>query len=214
MTTLHQSDIRQRLARYLDRRVTPRHLEGKPDALRDEIEAIARKVARAAPSADALPDWWQAFTDYLDEHCSTRAWPSVAEVSAACKAAGSGMPVRNLTGDAHPDDARSPYERDARRMKAGEPVGEQALWGRAAVYIQRNGLIDPDTMRRYRRAYYAEMVRLWGEDVAKTTLDAMRLRQRAAEEAYDQHQNRSAHRANMDGQPWQPDMRISFPADL
>lgn len=78
--------IANNLQRYLSRKSVPTSLQGKQAAQMDEIAALAAAVARYCPKdGSVLLRWWQAVTDTLDESISHRAWPTVEEISKACK---------------------------------------------------------------------------------------------------------------------------------
>jgi hypothetical protein len=52
------------------------------------------------------------------------------------------------------------------RMAAGEPVGEGYLYGSDAVELIAQGLVDQDTMRKYRSAAYFNRKSIYGHDAA------------------------------------------------
>lgn len=207
MSSLHQSDVKAKLARYLERRVMPRHLEGKADATRDELDAMVHRIARAAPAADRLPAWWQRFTDRLDEIATTRAWPSVSEVISAARAAGEGAPLRDMTGDGNPD-ALFEHRRAARKIKAREPIGDSWLWGRNAVVLLANGLVDAEDIDDLRRMLRRQMVAMWGDEPTDRIIADLDKRHDAARAAYAQHRDRDRYRADTSGMAL-PDKRVA-----
>lgn len=52
------------------------------------------------------------------------------------------------------------------RMAAGEAVGEGYLYGHDAVELWARGLVDVDTMKKYRSAAFFKRKDLYGHDAA------------------------------------------------
>lgn len=162
--SLHVVDVKRRLVRFLQRKETPAWLRAE-QAQADEIEALVAAVVRRAPhDPQALADWWARMEAALDERCGRR-WPAardIAAVAAECGAPEAPGPVRS----ARETDVSDPAELAAGRMRAGEPVGEGWLYGIGACEIVARGLVDRDTMQRYRTGAYRARRALLGEDAA------------------------------------------------
>lgn len=157
--SLRNAEISQLLTRWLDRYSCPSHLREKPTAAQAEAEALAAVLTRFAPQSDYQPFVSRVFST-LDFQMKTRAWPTVAELGAICAA------VRKDTAKAiGPDDAADmrPEAITARAMKAGRPVGESWLYGRQAVAMIAAGLIDRETMSRYRSGAFLARKAAYGE---------------------------------------------------
>ena len=166
--SLHHHDLRIRLTRFLDRRSVPRRLEDKPQAQADEINALVEALARSAPrDPDALREWWPGFEARIGEAAHS-SWPTIKDVRECAKASLADRPAPE--GEKWKIDSA---ELHARRMKAGEPVGEGWLYGVLACEMISRGLIDRETMERHRKAafwnradaYNEEEARRWEADV-------------------------------------------------
>lgn len=166
MTSLHSADIAARLKRLLARRSVPRRLEGKLEAMADEVAALARRIQRSAPrGAEALADWWPAFEDAIGAKGGP-SWPTeqeIAEALLACRPQTTTAPLGD--GLVSAGDAFS-VGITAARMAKGQGVGEGWLWGRNAVDLERSGLVDAATMRRYRTAAFVARKQAYGEAAA------------------------------------------------
>lgn len=157
---LNQADILSRLRRFLDRRQSPRRVEGKPQAEADEVTALAAAVGRYAPrDADKLAAWWPKFEARLGE-TGTGLWPTEREIRDCATEINKSNPT--VKAEARLD----PHEIAARKMAAGEPVGEGYLYGADAVEMIRRHLVDRETMTRYRSAAYHNRRTAHGEPSA------------------------------------------------
>lgn len=172
--------LRSHLKSYLERRATPRHLEGKPAALAEEVDALSRAVGRFAPR-DGYEEWWPKFIDKMDEGRRVATWPTVGDIKAAAQAVTGPGSVRPANGD-----EINPLEIASGRMKRGEPVGDGYLYGKMAVDLIAAGLVDEDTMKRYRSAWFFNAKRVFGEEKALHMEAELKLRHDAAKEAFRQ----------------------------
>lgn len=162
--SLHEADLKARLTRILDRKRMPRHLDGKDNAQRDEIAALLAVLQRNAPrGADQLAQWWQHFEPILSERCGAF-WPAERDIRDAAKLATKEAPAVAGSPSSGPD--MRPVAITARRMQRGEPVGEDWLWGRNAVELATSGLIDADTVGRYRSGAFLSRKSTYGEEYA------------------------------------------------
>ncbi len=161
MTNLHHSDIAARLKRFLDRRQMPKRLEGKGGAMEDEVRALAAAVAKSAPrDPDRLAAWWPEFEAALGE-TGIGLWPTEREIKEACKSVAVSAPA--LVAVAVEFDT---YRIQAARMERGEAVPEPFLYGTEAVELIRRGLVDRETMGRYRSAAFLSRRDTHGEAAA------------------------------------------------
>jgi hypothetical protein len=150
--SLHDNDLKAKLARFLNRKSPPRLLDGKPDAQADETLALLAVLRRCAPrDPDALQGWWAAFEPALSESCG-RMWPTEKEISAVAREVSAAVLGQRKGG---PDAPRfDPAEQAGRRMANGEPVGESWLYGVCACELIARGLVDRQTMTAYRSGAY------------------------------------------------------------
>lgn len=161
--SLHESDLKARLTRFLGRKAMPRRLEGKPAAMEDEIASLSRVAAKAAPrGAEALASWWPLFEDALSLQCGA-VWPTEKEILSAGRDASKDAPK---VAGALPERDMRPQAIIARRMQAGEPVGEEWLWGASAVLLIAERLVDERTMSGYRSAAFLARSEAYGRDKA------------------------------------------------
>lgn len=171
--------LRTRLRKYIDRRTMPQGFAGNIEAQQAEIAALLAVLSRHAPR-DGLDAWWPRFEAVLGENAKTRAWPSENEIATAAKQA------RPQTSEG----PKEPFKVDAldlnaRRMNAGEAVGDSWLYGHYAVALERSGLVTKTTMRQYRSALYFRFKEVYGEDVARDMERALIARHEIAEKLDD-----------------------------
>ncbi len=158
---LHDADIRARLLRFLDRKQMPKRLDGKGGALEDEIRALVSAILRNAPrSTDRLADWWPLFEASIGEICGGM-WPTEREVRDAAQRANADAP--KVAAEPWSLD---PAEMAAKRMQAGEPVGEEWLYGIGACELAAKRLVTEDQMRAYRSGAFLSRREAYGEESA------------------------------------------------
>lgn len=161
--SLHTADVANRLRGFLDRRTMPRLFEGKPAAIKAEVDALTAAVARYAPQGDALREWWPGFEARLAEANQTRVWPSEGEVKAAAIAGRAPAVAAQLQST--PDEMA--LEIAAKRIAAGEAVGDGFLYGRQALDLERRGMVSPADLRKYRSALYFTLKETYVEAIAR-----------------------------------------------
>lgn len=151
---------------FLGRRYqTPSHLdaEGKLATIRDMAEEINAHIS-ASSNQSALVERVEACFKALRKSYTQRAWPTPAHFSQAISEAN--KVVRQLTGETPSGDARSPDEISAERIKAGELVGDEWVYGRNCVKLLREGLVTQAELRRYRTALYFSAKQIGGKEYA------------------------------------------------
>lgn len=156
------ADIAKHLTCWLDRYAVPLHLRDKPEASQAEAESLLNILCKFAPKIDYLKFLNQVF-DQVDLQAKTRAWPTVAELAAACFNVHKG--AKPLRQQADEPDLRT-VEIVARKMMRGEPVGEENFWGIGAVESIAERLVDEATMRSYRMAAFNNRKSIYGEEAA------------------------------------------------
>ena len=161
--SIRTDTIQNMLERWLDRYSPPRAMAENPQAQTDEIEALLRVLLKYAPGAD-YEGWVNSALDRCAYQMKTRAWPTMGELGAVCadmKKQGFGVAPGQVP--APKDDA----EIIAARMSRGEGVGEGWIYGVAACELAQRGLVDRDTMTRYRSAAYFQRREVYGEAAAR-----------------------------------------------
>ncbi|MDP5216711.1 hypothetical protein Q5Y75_05730 [Ruegeria sp. 2205SS24-7] len=156
--------LTQKITGYLDRKSPPRNLGARAQA--DEMQSLVRCFMRYAPR-DRFEEWWPRFEDRLDEDAKTRAWPTAGEVKAAATAIAGPSSKRPAQGD-----EIDPLDIYAKRMERGEPVPDGCFYGRIAVDMQARGLVNSDTLRKYRSAWYFKLKAQYDEEYARQKEDA------------------------------------------
>lgn len=146
-------------------RYTPRNtLKADPAALQAEITALMRALLRMAPVSGYL-EWLQKVTDNLDRQMKTAAWPTVSEVASSAAFISKGQPQ---SGETRADQWKiDPVAIAAKRMNAGEAVGDDWLYGLNAAKLEQSGLVGDDIFRRYRSAVYFSHKEFYGEEIAR-----------------------------------------------
>lgn len=174
------------LQRYLDRRTMPQGLKDKPGAQRDEAQALVKALLRQAPSK-GYQDWWEDFSERLAEDAQTRAWPTEGEIK---KAAASLRRVSSTT-TVQPGEI-DPLEAAARRINAGESVGDGFIYGIDAVGLVRKHGITYAQLRAYRSAAYFADKATYGEEKAKAREAARIAKHEDAEAAWAEREKERA----------------------
>lgn len=150
--------------RWLDRYSPRRALQQNEQAMKDEVNALMRVVWRMAPKQD-YENWLGKVTNQLDYQMKTSAWPTVAEIGAACSNQNKAQVLNN------PQSVKQvsldPAKIAAKRMNAGEAVGEGWLYGRNCLDMIKGGEVSSDTLRKYRSALYFSAKDTYGEERAK-----------------------------------------------
>jgi hypothetical protein len=146
---------------WLERYSPRRALQGNSEALQAEVKALLRVIKKYAPMNDYL-SWLSRVTEALDFMMKTSAWPTVNEVGSACIA------TNKEAARKAPSEAISldPIEVNAKRMNAGEAVGDGYLYGRDAVTLLRGNHVSLDVMTKYRSALFFSAKDVWGEELA------------------------------------------------
>jgi len=185
--SLHEADIAARLKRFLDRRQAPRRVEGKPQAISDEITALVNAVTRNAPrGSEALAAWWPVFEARLGE-AGSGLWPTEREIKDAAEGATKETP-RGVVDHTPPDDCKM----IAARMEAGLPVGEGWIYGADAVRLIAGRGVTEDVMRAYRSAAFLSRKATYGEDSALAWEAEAKANHERAKEVYRHRQSQPA----------------------
>lgn len=158
---IKQAEIARAFSQWLESYSPPRSIAGKPDAMQREAERLTAVLVKFAPSEGYL-GWVDSVLEQVAYQMKTRAWPTVAEIGAACSNA---RKAGRNDGGPQPT-ALDVYEIAAMRMKSGEAVGEPYLYGREAVEMIARGLIDEATMTKYRSAAFFARKQAHGEESA------------------------------------------------
>lgn len=138
------------LQRYLDRRSMPQGFKDKPAAVRDEIQALVKTLFRLAPVRE-YSDWWDDFSDRLAEDAKTRAWPTQGEMKDAARAIRKAgvQPLRTES-----EWQLDPMKIAAQRIRDGESVGNEWLFGRCCVEMMDAHMITDADLAPYRSALF------------------------------------------------------------
>ena len=163
MTAIRTAEITGLLTRWLERYTPPAQIRENERAQQDEAQALLAVLLRFAPQT-GYGDFVAKAFDQLEYQMKTRAWPTKGELGAVCSNLRKEAPrATDITGNAD----MTAEAITARRMQRGEPVGEGWLYGRAAVELIAAGLVDRETMTRYRSLAFFARKDLYGEAAAK-----------------------------------------------
>ena len=141
--------IRNELMNILGTYAIPKHLEDEKRA-KAEVEGICRLINQKFPN-DTNEDHIRGTMDRamlkLKEAHKSRTWPTAADISAAVSksmySAKSSLPKGN--GTWKPNS----LEINAKRIKAGEPVGQMYIQGKLAERMIREGLVTEEELAPY-----------------------------------------------------------------
>lgn len=170
---LHVHDLTSRLGEYLARRVPPKSFGGDENLKSEQMNEYIRILRRFAPEGDALAAWWRTFADRLSDETDTWAWPSPKDVARAARAAGA--TAKPAGGGWRPDSVQINLD----RLNAGQPIGEDWLWGRNALRLEAAGASRH--VLRQRRVQLAEgMAETHPPDQVRAKLLDLKARHEAA----------------------------------
>lgn len=174
--------ITAKLNDFLRRYKRPDHLD-QSEAL-NELREMAEELNGLMPasfSPEDLAARIDAALRHIRQTYKGRAWPTVSHMVDAMDRVAklSGAPA--IQGADAPKWAMDSMATAARRMNAGEPVGDEWLYGRNAVRLTRSGLVPSDTMRQYRSALYFAAKDATGHDIAVRMEESWRKRHAEAE---------------------------------
>jgi len=141
--------ILSELIKMMQGYATPKHLDTRQKE-EDEARNIVRMLNQKFPK-DTTEDHIRGTMDRamlkLKEAHKSRTWPTAADISAAVSksmsTAKSSLPKGN--GTWKPDS----LEINAKRIKAGEPVGQMYIQGKLAERMVRDGLVTEEELAPY-----------------------------------------------------------------
>ena len=137
------------LAKILEGYATPKHLNTRQKE-EDEARNIVRMLNQKFPN-DTTEDHIRGTMDRamlkLKEAHKSRTWPTAADISAAVSKSMSTAKSSLPKGDAtwKPNS----LEINAKRIKAGEPVGQMYIQGKLAERMVRDGLVTEEQLAPY-----------------------------------------------------------------
>ena len=167
----------------------PSHLDdaGKMERIKDTADAI-NSLTPTSYGHESLNDRCEAIFSAVKRSYGGKEWPSVAFVYDTAKAikpdSGESTPVSSAAWDNGEidDDAMA-----AKRIRAGEPVGDSYIVGAGAVRLISSHEITEDDLVPYRKSLWHSIKTGWGEEIAQARMDDMRSRMFAYEgEMHDQ----------------------------
>jgi len=102
----------------------------------------------------------ERFATAVKRNHDSRQWPTIKKIVGYLKDALKGAPVSFSAAEI------CPFEINAARIKAGQPVGEDWLYGPGAHELIRRGLVSDADMAPRRSGLFFDAKSVWGEDVA------------------------------------------------
>jgi hypothetical protein len=150
----------EKLQAFLDRKAVPASLQNKMGAQAAEVGALMAAINRHAPKErEGLA--WDHIERHLDEKAASRSWPTVNELTEACKQA-----AAHIRSDVS-GMAIDTYAINAERIHNGEPVGDEWLYGRLALELIERRLTTETRLDSYRSGLFFAMRDVWGEEEAR-----------------------------------------------
>lgn len=130
------------------------------EMMAQEIRLISDDINGLIPNMDDEAEfkrWVDGGLDHLRRTYRSRNWPTSAHfidaVTTACKI----RVERGSRKGVETSGGFDPVEINAARMNAGQPVGDQWLYGRQAVALMATGLVSAETLKKYRSGlFFAE----------------------------------------------------------
>lgn len=147
---------------WLERYSPRRHLSDKPDAQQREIDALMALVLRNAPPQGYL-QWFKDLIEILDLSLRTPTWPLVSEIADAC----SKLKTSNYFEQSG-QVRLNRFELTAKRMRAGEAVGEEYLFGSSAFELLGRGYVRSELLTSYRESFFRQLADQYGTARAET----------------------------------------------
>lgn len=137
------------LIKMMEGYAEPRHLNTQKKK-EDEVRNIVRMLNQKFPNdttEDHIRGTMDRATLKLKEAHKSRTWPTAADISAAVSKSMSTSKSSLPSGSAtwKPDS----LEINAKRIKAGEPVGQMYIQGKLAERMVRDGLVTEDELAPY-----------------------------------------------------------------
>lgn len=168
--TYRATEITQTFTRWLERFTPPKQIKDNPRACQDEADALLKVLLRFAPS-EGYRDFLAEVFDRVEIRMETRAWPSKAEIGAACS---------NVRKECHvasdEPKRRGHLEINADRMNRGDAVAETYVFGPDADTLLFRNMVPMPTMQRYRDSHFAALCDVYGRESAVGMMEAMRRR--------------------------------------
>lgn len=146
--------ISDQLHSFLERYSPPRNLAGNERALQAELDELLRVLLTIAPTANGYVEWTIGTLRTLSERMQTRSWPTVGELYKVAMERRP-KPFKTIKIGAAESDRSHNVQIMARRMKSGEAVGEEWLYGRCALELVASGLVSDETLRKYQSALWS-----------------------------------------------------------
>lgn len=111
-----------------------------------------------------------------------RTWPTIPRLLNALKAV-KGVTPHRLSKPADAPRAR-PFEFNAKRIKAKEPVGVDSLYGCDAIELMHQGLVTEIELEAYREQHLFRLVKVYGEQRGLEMEAQLRCKHAAAKAAF------------------------------
>lgn len=164
-------------AAWLKRYSPPNVMKNDADVMKAERDSLLRVLLKFAPDRD-YDGWCNRVLDRLEYQMKTRAWPTKGELGSVCSN------LRKEQGGAGgPEWSLEPSAIAARRMNAGEVVGDEWIYGRRCVEVMETGEVSQDTLRAYRSGYFFALKKSLGDGEAARKIEAQMIAKHDAAEA-------------------------------
>lgn len=163
----------------------PEHLDAETalTELREMAEEMNLLIASTSGQSDLEGQIKQAFRNIRQTY-KGRSWPTVSHLVDAMNASAKVGKAKKIEPEQKSAWRPDTMQIMAGRMNAGEAVGDEWFYGRNSLELLKSGLVDKETMRKYRSAFYFAAKEVCGETLAKSLEGRMIQKQEDAERIY------------------------------
>ena len=161
--------IKRQLVNLLSIYATPKHLETTQKQA-DAISRLAESLNKRFPNKttdDHIVGTFERAGHILSGTHKANSWPTSPQITKAV-VTGMGREVEESVTTRSMD----PYEINAKRIKRSEAVGEMWIAGRFCAELIEKGLIEKADVMPYRKGYYHELKKMYGQDYATNYFNA------------------------------------------
>lgn len=135
-----------RMKSFLGRLSPPRVFANNEELKKQEQETLIKTLLKIAPTR-SYGEWWNLFEEHLMTNMDYRTWPTLKEMHKAAEAV---RPAKKEFSNSNIEQIKiDECVVNAKRIKAGEPVGEIWLKGRNAEELIRRGLVTEYDLAPY-----------------------------------------------------------------
>lgn len=197
---------------WLLRYSPPKEMAKSDKAVQAEINAMFDALSRIGPN-QGYSEWIERTLAEMDQRMKTRAWPTVREMSDAAKhvaqqMAPSRQSYRPRNGGRQSDEEQerqAGLRKVANAIKSGQPVTENAAWGRLAVELVQFGHITSEQRDKLRSGVFLKYRSLYGDEKARAHEEECRKRHEHGEKMHHAEREQERQKRNVPDSAPEPD---------